>query len=261
MSRFVRILKSLFEDPEEAALKRRNYIRDRKELKFIKRIELDLGDARERHEIKVVGDVLLAESIDGEADIYFNDDEVNYVELDKTRKMYMDFWRIFITNVAQAGKTCIILVGRQGTFDGAADIATLTKQIDLVVGQKKSWAYEASDDVLLSNLTEESHVDGGGAEKKMKEFLMLRDGQYRAKFEAREDAGAVGFYRIKIDGVVLIDNTALTNVYVEYINDIAVQAGEAIQIFLTSAAGDRSWIKNCYICGEATGIAGIDLDP
>lgn len=108
------------------------YIEDRRELRFIKRIDLDLSTARDKVKFDIQGDVMLVESIDGEADIYFNETEWDdYIELDKTRKIFMDFWRIFISNTIQAGKTCTILIGREGVFDGVADVASATVQNEM----------------------------------------------------------------------------------------------------------------------------------
>jgi len=125
---------------------------DNKDQRFVKRIELDLGDARDREEHVVFGDVILMEKIDGEADIYFNDDDINFIELDKTRKFYMDFWRIFITNAAQAGKTCTILVGRMGVFDGDVDVAKESTQIEMRVAIEAVQAGVAAVQLGTDNL-------------------------------------------------------------------------------------------------------------
>lgn len=109
----IRALKRLIGGSLEAY----NQLKYDKERRAFDRIELDLGEARDKKEYPIYGDVIIVEEITGNADLYVNEKDSKRVDLNLSRKVYTDFWRIFITNTAQAGKVCNLLIGKEGCFD------------------------------------------------------------------------------------------------------------------------------------------------
>lgn len=237
MSRIVRAIEALIYSPEEIANRRLNYIRDKKDLKFIRRIELDLGVARTQFEIKVFGDMINVERIDGEIDVYFNDDMENFIELDVTRKFYMDFWRIFLTNTVQAGKTCVILIGREGTFDAVSDVARESKQDELIEYQYNY--ITASDDELINNTTPETNI--GAVPTMIKEFEALFAGEYRISFDIQNLSDADDCYgRIYRNGVAYgISRTNSVGPNSDaWSEDLLFSVGDLIQLYIWGDAVD-----------------------
>ena len=238
---------------EDIAARRREYIRSRKELRFFERIELDLGDARDKEEHQISGDTILVESIDGEVDLYFNEPESDYVELDRTRKLYMDYWRIYITNAAQTGKSCTIIAGRQGTFDGISDVARESKQGNTIT---------VSDKVLVSDDPVESVTDETWT--KAKEFLIKITGNYRCKWWGHGTAANGGYMRIYKDGVAY--GTTFTHTagqgttWVERTDDLFFEAGELCQLYHKDGPGGNFQVKEFDLCGTLGFVAAEAIE-
>ena len=234
MSRIGRAIETLLSSPEEIARRRLNFLIENKGLRYFDRIELDLGDSRTLKEYEVFGDVLVVESIDGEADCYFNEKESDYIELDKTRKVYMDFWRIFITNAAQAGKTCVLLAGRQGTFDGVSDVARQSTLDE--INSKTGTGISVSDDVLISSDAEKQRAGSGYSPQKV--IGLTIDGFYRITFELKEDDGAPNHALAKIykNGVAYGTERDTTEmVYQNYSEDLWFNEGDTVELWLSNS--------------------------
>ncbi len=100
--------------------KKRQFLEDHREIRFYQRIPIDLADARTQAEFVVYGDIISVESIDGTLSVFLNEKTAGEIKLNKVRKVTSEFWRFFLTNAAQVGKTAVLLVGRDALFD--ADI-------------------------------------------------------------------------------------------------------------------------------------------
>ncbi len=257
--------------PEELADKRYQYLLDNRRLQFMQRIELDLSVARDKVLFDVAGDVINMESIDGECDIYFNDAETDFAELDKTRKIYMDFYKFRITNAAQAGKTAVILVGRQGTFDGHSDVArettlelmatadkqdTMQTAIDLIStkdNQGKGFFLSASDNEQIADNTE--RATAGTGEVKQYQFTMLSTGIVRITFRLKEFVvGRSAWALVKVNGVQIgATHTENGQVYQDKTQDLAVGEGDLLQLWTRDSAADgQAWTRDVKVkCDQA----------
>lgn len=117
LNRIGKALKNILYGLEEAAAKRRDYLLKNKEKRYFDTKEFDLGDARDRFEVEIYGDVMFIESIDGTATLFLNEEDSKELTCYTGRKIYQDFYRFFISNTAQAGKTLKLIIGRDGCFD------------------------------------------------------------------------------------------------------------------------------------------------
>ena len=279
----------------ERAVRRLDYIKFNKDLRFIRRIELDLSDARDKVEFELSGDVLLTESIDGEVDVYFNEKDSDFIELDVTRKMYMDFWRIYITNAAQVGKSCVILIGNQGIFDGVSDVArestqiTMQTALDLAATEAKQDTmqtaldlaataakqdtmettlnaiealsginYSPSDDVLESSDAETS-VENPPDWTKLKEFLITTNGYYRFKCQGKV-SGGIGSYKMYKDGGTfgVQQNTVSGSYEAIALGDLWYESGELAQLYVENNGANFTYAKEMDICGTLSVLAGVE---
>ena len=223
---------------------------ENKGLRFFDRIELDLGDVRALEEHKVFGDVLVVETIDGVADCYFNETESDYIELDKTRKVYMDYWRIFITNTAQEGKTCVLLCGRQGTFDGVSDVAKESKQNNVVT---------PSDNLLISSDVEVTATDPAWTIEK--EILILLTGTYRVYHEMHAHVGGWEVRsRIYLNGVAYGTlRISDSGVYLPYTEDLFLERDDLLQLYGNEIVDGRvCYLRNFRLSGDVLYGVGVE---
>jgi len=80
---------------------------------------IDLGIARTDAEIEIIGDVISVIEITGELDVKLNEKDEPPIELDKVSRAVIKpakFKKLFFTNVAQAGKSATLYIGREASF-------------------------------------------------------------------------------------------------------------------------------------------------
>jgi len=106
-----------FRHPEQLSKQRREYLRKSEGIRHYKRVVIDLGVARDKVEFDYFGESILVAYIDGYCDIYLNDDEEDYIDLEVVKQINMTFWRFRLTNTAQAGKKAIIYISIHGIFN------------------------------------------------------------------------------------------------------------------------------------------------
>ena len=108
--RAVRRILKMGEDPF-------NWLRANQDERYFKSITVDLSVARTKVEYSEYGEGFYVNTLDGTCYIILNEEEVDPIGLYAGRKCYTDFYRFFITNTAQAGKTLSLIVFKQGAFD------------------------------------------------------------------------------------------------------------------------------------------------
>jgi len=82
-------------------------------------LTLDLGIARDNAEVELEGDVISRIYIDGELDLRLNEKDEPIIELDKIIRINVrpsKFKKLYFTNTAQTGKSCILHIGREASY-------------------------------------------------------------------------------------------------------------------------------------------------
>jgi len=103
------------EEPKHPLAEALEYMRDR-DLKLYEPLMYDLSDARTDEEIRVAGDQLVVESLDGVASLKFNRKSNESLSLNRLRSFNTPFEQFFLTNTAQAGLTLRLAIGRDAAF-------------------------------------------------------------------------------------------------------------------------------------------------
>jgi hypothetical protein len=147
------------------------------QLKYIKRynpnfyevIEIDLGNAHDRTSdaYEYSGDTLAVASIDGTADVVFNDREKPAISLNLTRNFITPYNKFYIINSAQVGKTLKLLIGKDAQFSAdtlksvkvanalGSDINPLTTEhlTPIAKANQDATAELADTDILAADIT------------------------------------------------------------------------------------------------------------
>jgi len=83
-------------------------------------IRIDLSIAHDKEEIIAPGDVLSVIYLDGELDVSLDEPDAPKIEVDKIRRLLTKpaKWKyLYFTNTAQSGKSAILYVGREASFE------------------------------------------------------------------------------------------------------------------------------------------------
>jgi len=145
-----------------------NYIQ-RYNPNFYEVLEIDLGTAHDRASsaFDYSGDTLAVASIDGTADIVFNNNEKPAISLNLTRNFVTPYKKFYIINTAQAGKTLKLLIGKDAQFSAdtlksvkvadtsGSDINPLNKELLTPVekANQDAAAELADTDILAADIT------------------------------------------------------------------------------------------------------------
>jgi len=81
------------------------------------KVTLDLSTARTDEPYEMVGDFIIVQKLTGECEVKLNEKTNDPVDLTVFSTIKSPFDRFFITNTAQAGKECILMVGRAAAFE------------------------------------------------------------------------------------------------------------------------------------------------
>ena len=93
------------------------YMKLHEEKVLYKTWEIDLSDARANESVDIMGDSILVEALNGSLSIRLNKEDGGLINLAKTREVYSPYWRIYLTNTAQAGKSATLLMGGEAFFE------------------------------------------------------------------------------------------------------------------------------------------------
>lgn len=134
---------------------------------------------------------------------------------------------------------------KDGGNVGTADLTAHTA----VINAHQECAYKASDDLLHTNATQRSKLQGGDFGK-VKETLVHIGGKYRVTFELKAlHSGGTVQGRIYVNGVAV---GAIREVYgstwTEFSEDISVNAGGTLQIYCYGV-DDPVYVRNLKIKG------------
>lgn len=86
---------------------------EKQELRPYNVLKIDLGTARTNNEFKFKGDTFSVVKLNGEATVRFNEKDNDEYDLTKIQEIIVPFYRFFITNTAQSGKSITISIGRE----------------------------------------------------------------------------------------------------------------------------------------------------
>ncbi|MBA7683796.1 hypothetical protein ES703_92181 [subsurface metagenome] len=89
----------------------------KKRPRHYQKITLDLGIARTNELFWCVGDFIGVETITGSCTIRINEVGRDTINLQKVKKTYTPFYRFYMTNTAQAGKTLTLYIGGDAAFE------------------------------------------------------------------------------------------------------------------------------------------------
>lgn len=92
------------------------------------KLTFDLAIARTNERFWCVGDFIGVETITGSCTVRLNEVSRDAINLQKARKIYTPFYRFYMTNSAQAGKTLTLYIGGEASFE--IDIAGKVGLID-----------------------------------------------------------------------------------------------------------------------------------
>jgi len=245
-------------EPEVASKKRRDYIKDHEELRHFEVIELDLGVERDKTEYDVYGDRVIVSDIDGECDIYFNHDTVNYVELDKIRDISCDFWKFYISNSIQTGKTCRLLIGKHGIFSAFQDVARESKQ-GLVYMISASDTLQISDDEVKQNNSD--------VWLKVKQFTIFMHGSLKIYWEMHREAGKANSAQcqVRVNGeMVGSQENSTEDDYEAFEHTLVIAEGDLLQLWLRSSNfGDNTFLRYARVKGDSdltSDVGAVSID-
>jgi len=101
------------------------------------KVTLDLSTARTDEPYQMEGDFIIVQSLTGSCEIKLNEKTNDPVDLTVFSTIKSPFDRFFITNAAQSGKECILMIGRAAAFE-TEEVPPGTKWWDGTVWQKWS---------------------------------------------------------------------------------------------------------------------------
>ena len=119
----------------------------------------------------------------------------------------------------------------------------------------------ASDTVVFSALTERT-ITGGGYTK-VKEIKINCTGTFRVKFDGKYVGSTSGYARVyKNDSGLRTERLLTKNAYSTYSEDLAVTAGDLIQLYGSNSSGQgTTYLKNFIICFDTlSGIGVVNID-
>lgn len=89
--------------------------------RLYERLTIDLSTARSKEKYDVTGSYIIAQSIDGELEVRFNEQDADPVTIDKDNRTYeVNFDCLYITNSAQSEKSVTFLIGKGHAFAGSS---------------------------------------------------------------------------------------------------------------------------------------------
>ena len=80
-------------------------------------VTIDLGTARTNELLWCVGDFIGVAAITGSCTMRINENNLDAINLRISRKIYTPFYRFYITNSAQAGKSVTLYIGGDASFE------------------------------------------------------------------------------------------------------------------------------------------------
>ncbi len=89
----------------------------KKRPRHYQKITFDLAIARTNELFWCVGDFIGVETITGSCTIKINEVKRDTINLQKVKKVYTPFYRFYMTNSAQAGKTLTLYIGGDAAFE------------------------------------------------------------------------------------------------------------------------------------------------
>ena len=98
----------------------REHVEDPYEIKTV-----NLSKARDNDMMPWGGDYIRVQQIDGELDIRLDKSNADLIELDKLPILRSPFYRAYLTNTAQSGKTAILCIGKKRSFEAEQKMKTL----------------------------------------------------------------------------------------------------------------------------------------
>lgn len=177
-------------------------------------IEINLGTARTNAEFNFKGDTVSVVKIEGDATIRFNEKDCDAFDLLYIQRIEMPFYRFFITNTAQSGKSLILNVGREESVKVFAQPAyvptgvlkTIVSIKDIVAGNTPTAYINMSDIdakmIKIAGIFAEM-INTGSTSSYIS--LMMRDASYGISFKRVYESGS-GNTRIYWDGSILPDD-------------------------------------------------------
>jgi len=121
-------------------------------------LTIDLGIARDNVGIEISGDVISRIYIDGELDLRLNEKDEPIIELDKIIRIDVrpsKFKKLFFTNTAQTGKSCILHIGREASYvsePGRWGVVGLLDAVEARINPAKEDGVLTNLDITLTNL-------------------------------------------------------------------------------------------------------------
>jgi hypothetical protein len=88
--------------------------------RLYEKLTIDLSTARSKEKYDITGTYIIAQTIDGELEIRFNEQDADPVTVNGDNRIFnVDFDTLYITNTAQSGKSVTFLIGKAGAFVGS----------------------------------------------------------------------------------------------------------------------------------------------
>ena len=110
-NRLVSTLWTILLSPYEWWKRRIEYLKENRDKRFFETLNYDLGVERTLFEEKIYGDVIFVGALDGEAELVLNEEESSALTLYQGRKLYHDFYRLFIKDLV-SGLNNVTIIGR-----------------------------------------------------------------------------------------------------------------------------------------------------
>ena len=86
------------------------------EKKYLK-VKLDLGIKRDNKELRIPGDFILVDSIDGALEVKLDKPINDPIDFQRIKIIRSPFETMYLTNAAQAGKSAVFYLGREASFE------------------------------------------------------------------------------------------------------------------------------------------------
>ena len=106
-----------------------------KERKPYNRLNISLASAQTDEVLDMDGDFIIVESLNGSCSIKLNERSNNPIDLAIFKTIRSPFDRLYITNTAQAGKSLILMIGGEASFE-TEEVPQSTKWWDGTTWQK-----------------------------------------------------------------------------------------------------------------------------
>ena len=86
------------------------------EKKYLK-VTLDLGIKRDNKELRLPGDFILIDKIDGALEVRLDKPTNDPIDFQRIKVIRSPFETMYLTNAAQAGRSAVLYVGREASFE------------------------------------------------------------------------------------------------------------------------------------------------